>query len=324
MNVGDRLGKYRLTRRAGGGAMGVVWAAVNEDTHKEVALKLLPVSDAELRRRLLREAKACGRLDHRNIVTIYDVGTTPGGDPFLVMQLLSGETLARRLERERRLPPAVAAGIGAAIAAGLGAAHAAGIVHRDLKPENIFLHREPGSPGEVVKLLDFGVSRLELSGDAINTATGVLVGSPVYMSPEQARTSKEVGPRSLGAVLFEMLAGQRPFQGRTVADALALDERRGEAGGLRGARELCAAGPPLRPRDGRRRRALGQRDGAGDHPGGCVGARPPRRSERRRHPARAHLGPPGAAQAHVHFAKPSGSASVRSEPKHGGVEGAGF
>jgi serine/threonine-protein kinase len=225
MNVGDRLGKYRLTRRIGDGAMGVVWAALNEDTHREVALKVLQSPNDELRRRLLREAKACGRLDHRNIVTIYDVGTTSDGEPFLVMQLLNGETLARRLQRVGRLSPEVAAGIGAATAAGLAAAHDRGIVHRDLKPENIYLHHEPGSPGEVVKILDFGVSRLDLTGDAKSTATGAIIGSPAYMSPEQARGSTGVGPRSdlwsLGVVLFEMLAGVRPFPGQTMADAIA-------------------------------------------------------------------------------------------------------
>jgi serine/threonine-protein kinase len=223
MNVGDRLGKYRLTRPLGGGAMGFVWAAVNEDTHKEVALKLLRSPNEELRHRLLREAKACGRLDHRNIVVIYDIGTTPEGEPFLVMQLLSGETLASRIKRVGRLPPEVAAAIGAAIAAGLAAAHAEGIVHRDLKPDNVFLHREPGTAGEVVKIVDFGVSRVEIAGDVGGTATGMLIGSPAYMSPEQARGSK-LDPRSdiwsLGVVLFEMLTGARPFQGPSIADAM--------------------------------------------------------------------------------------------------------
>jgi eukaryotic-like serine/threonine-protein kinase len=223
MNVGDQLGKYRLTRPLGGGAMGVVWAAINEDTNKEVALKLLPSPDEELRRRLLREAKACGRLEHRNIVAIYDTGITPQGEPFLVMQLLSGETLGRRLKREGRLSPETAAAIGAAVAAGLEAAHAENIIHRDLKPDNVFLHREAGSSGEVVKILDFGVSRVEIAGDAGGTATGILIGSPAYMSPEQARGSKP-DPRSdlwsLGVVLFETLTGARPFPGPSIADAM--------------------------------------------------------------------------------------------------------
>lgn len=205
--------------------MGVVWAAVNEDTQKDVALKLLSSPDPELRRRLLREAKACGRLEHRNIVAIYDVGTGLDGEPFLVMQLLSGEPLSRRLKRAGRLSAEVGAAIGAATASGLAAAHALGVVHRDLKPDNIFLHREPGSPGDVVKVLDFGISRADFIVDAAGTATGAVLGSPAYMSPEQARGSGEVGPRSdlwaLGVVLFEMFAGVRPFPGRTAADALA-------------------------------------------------------------------------------------------------------
>ena len=225
MREGDHLGKYRLTRQIGAGAMGVVWAALNEDTHKEVAIKLLSSPDQELRRRLLREAKACGRLEHRNIVTIYDAGSAPDGEPFLVMQLLSGETLSRRLARLGRLPPHVAASIGAAVASGLDAAHAMGIVHRDLKPDNVFLHRELGTSGEVVKILDFGVSRVEIANDASSTAPFALIGSPAYMSPEQAVGSSDVGPRSdiwsLGVLLFEMLAGARPFRGSTAGAALA-------------------------------------------------------------------------------------------------------
>jgi eukaryotic-like serine/threonine-protein kinase len=225
MDVGDRISKYQLIRHLGDGAMGVVWAAVNEDTHKEVALKLLASPDPELRRRLLREAKACGRLEHRNIVSVYDAGTTTDGEPFLVMQLLTGDTLGARLRRSGRLAPADAARIAAAIAAGLAAAHAMGIIHRDLKPDNIFLHREPGTPGEVVKIVDFGVSRLDFGGDGAGTATGSIIGSPAYMSPEQARGARDLGPRSdlwsLGVVVFEMLTGTRPFPGATVADVLA-------------------------------------------------------------------------------------------------------
>lgn len=199
--------------------MGVVWAAVNQLTEREVALKLIPsAAGEELRTRLLREARACGRIAHRNVVEIYDVGETDGGAPFLVMQLLSGETLQARLAREKRLPQAIAVKIGSEIAKGLVAAHGAHIVHRDLKPGNVFLHHEEGEDGEVVKLLDFGVSKL-LTRDVSSTATGSAIGSPAYMSPEQAKGLKDVGPRAdlwaLGVVLFEMIAGRRPFDGGT-------------------------------------------------------------------------------------------------------------
>lgn len=199
--------------------MGVVWAAVNQLTEREVALKLIPsAASEELRTRLLREARACGRIAHRNVVEIYDVGETDGGAPFLVMQLLSGETLQARLAREKRLPQALAVKIGSEIARGLVAAHGAHIVHRDLKPGNVFLHHEDGEDDEVVKLLDFGVSKL-LTRDVSSTATGSAIGSPAYMSPEQAKGLKDVGPRAdlwaLGVVLFEMIAGRRPFDGGT-------------------------------------------------------------------------------------------------------------
>jgi eukaryotic-like serine/threonine-protein kinase len=216
--------KYRLHRLVGQGAMGVVWAAVNERTEREVALKLINGQNEELRRRLLREARACGRLDHRNIIEIYDVGETEEGDPFLVMPLLTGETLAERLARDGLLPPAMAARIAADIASGLSAAHAAGIVHRDLKPANVFLHREAGGEEAfVVKVLDFGVSKM--LSEAAGTLAGGAVGSPLYMSPEQARGEPDVDHRTdlwaTGVVLFEMLTGTRPFHGDTMFTVVA-------------------------------------------------------------------------------------------------------
>jgi serine/threonine-protein kinase len=182
---------------------------------REVALKLIYGDNPDLAVRLKREAQACGRLEHPNVVRIYDIGETDDGDPFLIMQLLTGETLADRLARRRRLPPVEALWIALDIARALRAAHAADIVHRDLKPANIYLHRGLDTEGEEVKVLDFGVSKILSVGDMAFTVTGALVGSPAYMSPEQARASKEIDPRadiwSLGVLLFEMLAGRRPF-----------------------------------------------------------------------------------------------------------------
>ena len=214
-------GKYRLSRLLGEGAMGVVWAAINERTEREVALKLINGENDALRRRLLREARACGRLSHRNIIEILDVGETQEGEPFLVMPLLTGETLADRLKRDGLLPPPLCARIGADIARGLEAAHAAGIIHRDLKPANVFLHREPGNDEDfVVKVLDFGVSKMLGPGDGGSaTMTGGAVGSPLYMSPEQAIGDAGVDARAdlwaLGVLLFEMLTGTRPFYAST-------------------------------------------------------------------------------------------------------------
>src|SRR5690242_10435325 len=152
MKPGDILAsKYRLVQRIGAGAMGEVWAGENQTTGGKVALKLIiPTAPEhrtpELRQRLIREAKACGKLAHRNIVQIFDVGTTPEGDPFLVLELLRGKPLDEMLKDTRRIEPAMAARIGAEIANALTVAHTAKIIHRDLKPANIFLHREDGMP----------------------------------------------------------------------------------------------------------------------------------------------------------------------------------
>ncbi|WP_437977171.1 protein kinase [Sorangium sp. So ce295] len=209
--------KYRLLRQIGEGAMGVVWAAVNVATAREVALKLIHRPETEFRLRLQREARNCGALRHRNVIDIYDMGETEAGEPFLVMQLLTGETVAELLARRRRLDPPVAASIGRDVARGLAAAHAMHIIHRDLKPANIFLHREPDMDEPVVKVLDFGVAKNLSVNDGLHTVQGGAVGSPLYMSPEQVRAEPNVDHRAdiwaLGVVLFEMLTGMRPFQG---------------------------------------------------------------------------------------------------------------
>jgi serine/threonine-protein kinase len=218
MKAGSLIeGKYRLVRVLGEGAMGVVWEATNEGTARQVAIKLVLRPTEELRHRLIREAKACGMLRHRNIVDLYDVGTTPEGDPFLVMELLVGETLAERLARQRRLDTPEATRIGRDVARALSAAHGASIIHRDLKPANIFLHHQPGEEASIVKVLDFGVSKNLATSDGLTTVVGGVVGSPAYMSPEQAGTGAPVDHGadiwSLGVVLFEMLTGKRPLEG---------------------------------------------------------------------------------------------------------------
>lgn len=226
MKSGDILAsKYRLVQRIGEGAMGEVWAGENLSTGRKVALKLILRSTSkqsalELRQRLLREARACGKLSHRNIVQIYDVSETPEGDPFLVLELLRGRTLGERLKDTRRIEPSMAARIGADIASALSVAHAAKIIHRDLKPANIFLHSDDGDSDDrfEVKVLDFGVCK-DIGGNADGpaTITNVAVGSPVYMSPEQVAMFKDLDGRtdiwSLGVVLYEMLTGGRPFAG---------------------------------------------------------------------------------------------------------------
>jgi serine/threonine-protein kinase len=209
-------GKYRLTHQLGRGAMGTVWAAVHQELDRTVALKLIDGPEPELRHRLRREARALGALTHRNIVDIYDVGWTDGGDPFLVMQMLTGETLSHRLAETRRLDASEAARIGRDVARALAAAHAIPIVHRDLKPANVFLHRDPGEPAPIVKVLDFGVAKNLASPDGHRTELGAMVGSLPYMSPEQVRGQGDVDHRAdiwaLGALLFELLTGVRAFR----------------------------------------------------------------------------------------------------------------
>ncbi|XXX72968.1 protein kinase [Sorangium sp. So ce134] len=214
---GTIAGKYRLVEKIGEGAMGSVWSAINIATGREVALKRMIRPEPELRLRFEREARSCGALQHRNIVDVYDRIETAAGEPFLVMQLLSGETLAELLLRRRRVEPEIGAAIGRDVARGLAAAHERHIVHRDLKPSNIFLHREPDAQAWVVKVLDFGVAKNLSINDGLHTMPGGAVGSPLYMSPEQVRADRDVDHRtdlwSLGVVLFEMLTGERPFRG---------------------------------------------------------------------------------------------------------------
>ncbi|HSN96719.1 MAG TPA: serine/threonine-protein kinase, partial [Candidatus Nanopelagicales bacterium] len=211
-------GKYRLQALLGEGAMGSVWKALNESTSREVAVKLIARPEQEFRVRLMREARALGALKHKNVIDIYDIEQTDTGDPFLVMQLLHGETVAELLARKRRLDPPEAARIARDIARALSAAHAVQIIHRDLKPANIFLHKDPHEDGPaVIKVLDFGVAKNLAVSDGLHTAVGGTVGSPLYMSPEQVKAERDVDARAdlwaLGVVLFEMIAGQRPFDG---------------------------------------------------------------------------------------------------------------
>lgn len=221
MKPGDVVGdKYRLVQPIGEGNMGAVWQANFITFDKPVALKFVIDSTRDLRHRLLREAMACGTLSHPNIVQLFDVGTTDSGDPFLVLELLAGETLGQMIKSKRRIAAPIAARIARDIASALAAAHKAKFIHRDLKPANVFLHREPGlADGEfIVKVLDFGVSKhLEATNESLVTASGAAVGSPAYMSPEQVCVRKDIDHRtdiwSLGVVFYEMLTGARPFDG---------------------------------------------------------------------------------------------------------------
>jgi eukaryotic-like serine/threonine-protein kinase len=218
--AGARIaGRYTLVRPLGSGGMGAVWAARNDVTDAEVALKFLlrpGERNEEVRERFRREAYATARLSHRAIVRIYDLlDLSPEGDGVaLVMELLHGRTLAAHLCHCRKLPVEETTAIALPVLSGLAHAHAAGIVHRDLKPENIFLAEDPD--GVVTpKILDFGISKVRSPDAPALTRDGEMIGTPSYMSPEQARGRGGIDARSdlfnVGIVLYELLSGANPF-----------------------------------------------------------------------------------------------------------------
>jgi eukaryotic-like serine/threonine-protein kinase len=211
-------GQYRILRRMGAGATGVIYEAVRISDGQPVALKLLRVAaahDAVASDRLRREAEALGLSWHPNVVEVIDHGHLPDGTAYLVMELLPGESLATRLRTRGRLTPRELLPIALQMCDALSAVHAAGVVHRDVKPSNILLAVERDAPSgpERVKLLDFGIARVEWEETRI-TNTGGPLGTPGYMSPEQEMGEGEVDGRSdlfaLGAVLFECLVGEPP------------------------------------------------------------------------------------------------------------------
>jgi serine/threonine-protein kinase len=215
-------GRFRLLRKLGEGGMGVVWSAVDErapESPTPVALKFMRVeglADADSLRRFQREAKASMRLSHPNVVRVREVVITDDGQPAMVMDLLEGESLASKLARERTLTVPDFACAFTQILSAVGSAHAAGIVHRDLKPDNVFLVN-----GTDVRVLDFGIAKVRApEGDAATTAltgTGAMLGTPFYMAPEQVFGERDVDHRvdvwALGVIMYECLAGKRPFAG---------------------------------------------------------------------------------------------------------------
>ena len=231
LTAGTKLGPYEILAPLGAGGMGEVYRARDRRLGREVAIKVLPeglATDPDALARFEREAQAVAALSHPHLIALHDVGRERGV-VYAVMELLEGETLRERLRRGA-LPPQKAGAYAVQIAEGLAAAHAKGIIHRDLKPANIFLTRD-GS----LKILDFGLAKLTQpvvapTGDttaltaAAGTAVGAVLGTAGYMSPEQVR-GKPVDPRSdlfsFGAVLYEMLTGERAFPGTTTADTMA-------------------------------------------------------------------------------------------------------
>jgi serine/threonine-protein kinase len=220
LKAGDRVDdKYTVLRLIGDGGMGTVYEARHERLGTRVALKFLHEDIAErpgLTERFLQEAKLAATIVSPHVVRVTDMDTMPGGPPYLVMDFVTGESLDHVLERETKLPPERAVAFALQIAEGLEAAHAIGAVHRDLKPGNVLVTQT--AEGTRLMLIDFGIAKVrDGTGGRGLTRTGVVLGTPEYMPPEQLFTASDVDARAdvyaLGVMLFEMLSGHRPAEG---------------------------------------------------------------------------------------------------------------
>jgi tRNA A-37 threonylcarbamoyl transferase component Bud32 len=220
-------GKYHIMQLLGEGGMGRVYLGEHVIIGRPVAVKFLHAeltTNEEIVRRFYREAQSAAAIRHKNVIDVLDVGMSPEGEPFLVMEYLQGEALSDMLARVSTVDLPTACGILEPALIALQAAHDQGIVHRDLKPENIFLAHQPGEAPQV-KLIDFGISKInEAMGQTKLTRDGSLLGTPEYMSPEQARGAADLDHRSdlyaMGVILYEMLVGERPFVGESYSELL--------------------------------------------------------------------------------------------------------
>ena len=229
LQPGDKIAdRYEIVKLIGEGGMGFVFEAKHMAIGKRVALKLLNKDfsqNQEALERFQQEAKIAGSIGHLNICEVMDFGLTDEGLPFLVMELLEGESLAEILRREKKIPPDIALGILSQVLSALEEVHGKGIMHRDLKPENVFVTNLKGH-GLVVKLLDFGISKVMKTGPESMrlTKTGSMIGTPYYMSPEQVRGKKNIDLRTdiyaCGVMLYEMVTGKVPYGGSTYNEVI--------------------------------------------------------------------------------------------------------
>jgi serine/threonine-protein kinase len=230
LEIGQIYGdKYRIIRRIGEGAMGAVYEGENVRIHRRVAIKTLHggvASKAEVVTRFEREAQAAGRIGSEHIVEVLDMGELEDGTRFMVMEFLEGVTLAKRIRSKGRLSPDEACVFLIELLDGLAGAHQAGIIHRDLKPANVFLLHSKNGRADFVKILDFGVSKFSLLGgeEMAMTSTGAVLGTPFYMSPEQAKGSAAIDHRSdlytVGVIAYECVTGQVPYAAETFNELL--------------------------------------------------------------------------------------------------------
>ncbi len=229
LTIGDTIdGKYKIVSLLGEGGMGAVYEGENLRIHRKVAIKILHsnvAQSADAVQRFEREAQAAGRIGSDHIVEVLDLGELPDGDRYMVMEFLEGQSLSERIESSGGLSAQKAASLIIGILEGLKAAHAAGIIHRDLKPDNVFLLSSKGGQSDFVKIVDFGISKFStLGGEFSMTQTGAVMGTPYYLSPEQAKGERVVDALSdlyaVGVILWETVVGKVPFDGETFNELL--------------------------------------------------------------------------------------------------------
>jgi eukaryotic-like serine/threonine-protein kinase len=229
LSPGDLLdNKYRIVRLIGEGGMGAVYEGENARIHRRVAIKVLHsevAENADAVARFEREAQAAGRIGSEHIVEVLDLGSLPSGARYLVMEFMDGDSLSHRIKERGRLTAQEVFPIARQLLEALAAAHGAGIVHRDLKPDNVYLLTSRRGSKDFVKLLDFGISKFaDMTTGLSMTRTGVVMGTPYYMAPEQAKGSRELDQRvdlyAVGVVLYEALTGKVPFEAETFNELL--------------------------------------------------------------------------------------------------------